>query len=365
MSEQIPITAVRSSQMHPYAPVFAAVYSCVPLLAGGAWAADSLGGSSGSPLGKGPPCPCSKIDSSTPTKIAAPYADGRWELWCKDGKKHGTSTIWNKDGVKISEEEFAEGQLHGTSRHWTSDGRLADESVYRNDLCRVTKRWYATGRWSYYGEWDDEREIIYQVAWRDDGAKLYEVGLPPANMPADAPKSQHDSISPAIVRRADEYIVSKVGKAYFNDNFAFVRAKSEFHAAKTKDGRAEYFLYYQYKPLLRINSDGLVFVRMFDGDHAPNDYVGSVIDGRVVEPTVSKEQARRIAANEFAILPSDHVQIRLVVPSRLYVDLNNWTWVVYIDRPSATNPEIGTITRVFVDAVTGRVLSKSTTEWAH
>ena len=236
--------------------------------------------------------------------------------------------------MKISEEEFAEGKLHGTSRHWTPDGKLAEESVYRNDLCRVTKRWYATGRWSYYGEWDDERQIIYQVAWRDDGVKEFEVGLPPASMPADAPRPQHDSISPVIVRRADNYIISKVGQNYFKDNYEFVRAKSEFHAAKTKDGRAEYFLYYQYKPLLRINSNELLLVRMYDGDSAPHDYVGSVADGRVVEPTVSKEQARRTAASEFAILPSDHEQIRLVVPSDMYTKLKNWTWVVYIDRPS-------------------------------
>jgi hypothetical protein len=365
MSEKIPIATVRSSQMHRYAPVIAAVYACVLLFASGAWAAESFGGSSGSPLGKAPLCPCSKIDSPTPTKITLPYSGGRWELWCKGGKKNGTSTIWNKEGVKIAEEEFAEGQRHGTSRRWTPDGKLAEESVYRNDICRVTKRWYASGRWSYYGEWDDERQIIYQVAWRDDGDKEYEVGLPPASIPADAPRSQCDSISPDIVRRADEYIISKVGKEYFKDNYTFVRTKSQFHAAKTKDGRGEYFLYYQYKPLLRINSNELLFVRMFDGDSAPRDYVGSVIDGRVVEPAVSKEQARRTAANEFAILPSDHVQVRLVVPSQMYIDLKNWTWVVYVDRPSATSPEIGTITRVFVDAVTGKVLSKSTTGWAH
>ncbi len=333
---------------------------CV-LFLNGTSTAESPGESSGAP---GPPCPCSEIKSTTPTKITFPNEGGRSEIWCKNGKKHGTTTSWNNNGAKIFEAKYVEGQRHGMMRRWTPGGKLIEESVYRKDICRLSKRWQPSGRWTYYGVWDDDGQIVYQVSWDADGKKEYEVGLPPANMPGDVPKSADDSISAAIIRRADDYIISKVGAEYFKDKYQFVRSKSEFHAVKTNAHIGEYFLYYRYKPLAHIGSNELLFVRMFDGEYTPVDYVASVVDGRVIEPVISKEQATRIAASEFTVQPGDKDTVTLVVPSWMYHDLKNWTWIVYIDRTSTTDKEVGTITRVFVDAVTGKVVSKYTKGWA-
>ena len=307
-------------------------------------------------------CPCSGIKSSRPKKITLELSDGRhWELWCRNGKKHGKSTIWSAKGTKISEEMYRDGKRHGLSRRWYPDGATAEESVYHYGNCATSKKWHTNGEWQYYGEWDEQGESRYQISWNESGKIVMEAGLPTASTPIDVPRTSSDTISADIIKLADGYIIHKVGKHYFKDNYTFVRVKSEFHA--TKDGKREYFLRYKYKPLQRIGSAELVFIRMFDGIYTPQDYVASINEGRVIEPTVPKEQALNTASKEFTIMPTDGVAVHMVTPNRMYSHLKNWTWVVCVNRRSTSQPELGTTTTIFVDAVTGKYLDKRTKSW--
>ncbi len=179
------------------------------LLASAVW----LGASTraGGPL-VGMPCPCDGVKGPLPKKVTLPLPGGRrMEGTCKDGKQDGNWTVWNQHGVKLRKTDYRKGVQHGMDCRWHENGRLASQEYYQNGTVRVEKSWLQTGEWAYYAEWDEKGDITYQVSWEKDGTLSYEVGIPPAGMPSGTPRRERDPIPPSVVRRADEYIVGKVG----------------------------------------------------------------------------------------------------------------------------------------------------------
>lgn len=331
------------------------------LVASMVWLGDSArAGGPGIGMGR----PCDGVKGPMPQKVTLPVSEGRrMEITCKNGKEEGTRTVWSQQGTKLRETSYREGVQHGKDRSWHENGRLASQDDYQNGTARVRKSWYETGEWESYGESDEKGDITYQVYWQKDGTLISEVGVPPAAMPAGTPRRERDPILPSVVRCADEYVIGKVGKEYFARNYRFLREKSTFHAHK--GGSQEYFLAYEYKPLLAVGSDGVVRLQMPGGKVRPDtSFVANVEGGCVLEPSITRSKALEIAQSNFKTLSTDEIHVVMGRPSWMWDHLKNWTWAIHVTRMSAEAPQVGTTWTLFVDAVTGEYLGNRRCVWA-
>jgi hypothetical protein len=274
-----------------------------------------------------------------PEKFTRTVEDGKLqEVWAQNGQAHGPAVVFNKAGAKIREE------------------------FYERDRCWRRKDWYDDGRWKYYADWDGQGQTTYQVHFGEDGRRTMEAGCPTPDTSPDVPRFGQDSIAPALRARADAYIVAKVGRDYFAKNYRFLRGHSEFYAETPTCGR--YFLRYEYAPLLKIGSDGMVTVELYDGDGAHIDparrsYVATVEQGRVVEPTITRAQALDLAAARFPKIPREWMHPVVVTPGWFWGEkLRSFTWAVYVNLQPPGSDHVNNDV-VFVDTVTGQYAGRS------
>jgi hypothetical protein len=159
-----------------------------------------------------------------------------------------------------------------------------------------------------------------------------------------------DTIPFMILKRADHYIIGKVGEPYFRQNYRFdpVRSRADLHP-----DQVEYFLYYEYAPLARIDAETSgVFVRMLDRtDYAPYDYVACVSAGKVCEPRITREEALDIVAGKnLEHFSRQTAAIKLGIPGVIN-SYRTWTWLITIPVGSKDGCRIST--EVWIDTVTG------------
>lgn len=88
----------------------------------------------------------------------------------QDGKKHGCSYGWNKDGQHESEERYFEDQKHGNAKSWYGSGQLYTEWNFTNGLADgICRRWYHTGQLQSVENYSfGERHGLCQY-WGEDG----------------------------------------------------------------------------------------------------------------------------------------------------------------------------------------------------
>ena len=58
------------------------------------------------------------------------YGERTFEAHIKDGKYHGTFTVYNEDGQKVEEDNWREGKPHGKSLRWDDDGNKRAELTW-------------------------------------------------------------------------------------------------------------------------------------------------------------------------------------------------------------------------------------------
>jgi hypothetical protein len=167
-----------------------------------------------------------------------------------------------------------------------------------------------------------------------------------------------EAIPDAILKRADGYIIKKVGESYFRQNYRFdpVRSRADRHP-----DHVEYFLYYEYAPLARMGAETSgVFVRMLDRtDYLPYDYVACVNAGKVCEPRITREQALDIVAGKgIEQFSRQTAAIRLGIPGAIN-SYRTWTWLINI--PMGSDGGCRTFTEVWIDTVTGTYSERGST----
>jgi hypothetical protein len=159
-----------------------------------------------------------------------------------------------------------------------------------------------------------------------------------------------DTIPDMILKRADRYIIGKVGESYFRQNYRFnpVGSRADRHP-----DQVEYFLYYEYAPLARMGAETSgVFVRMLDRtDYVPYDYVACVSAGKVCEPRITREEALDIVAiKNLEHFSRETAVIQLGIPGVIN-SYRTWTWLITI--PVGTDGGCRISTEVWIDTVTG------------
>jgi hypothetical protein len=159
-----------------------------------------------------------------------------------------------------------------------------------------------------------------------------------------------ETIPGIILKRADRYIIDKVGESYFRKNYRFNPVGSR---ADHLPDHVEYFLYYEYAPLARMGAETSgVFVRMLDRtDYVPYDYVACVSAGKVCEPRITREEALDIVAGKnLEHFSRQTAAISLGIPSVIN-SYRTWTWLITIPVGSKDGCRIST--EVWIDTVTG------------
>lgn len=97
------------------------------------------------------------------------FSDEHW----KDGKKHGKSSKWFTNGVKMYERHYHEGKWHGTVTRWWPNGQKMYVRAYSNGV--------------RHGE---------EATWRSDGTALSLPGLDTTDIPpAVSKKSGNEPLS--------------------------------------------------------------------------------------------------------------------------------------------------------------------------
>ena len=270
---------------------------------------------------------------------------------CMDGKRHGVSRWWNEAGTLVSESHYQEGKAHGTSKRWYDDGQLRKESHNERGLPKTTRLWHKNGQPWAYGRYDSSGKKRYGVAWNQDGTKTRERGFPPSDLPKELEKlvATGNMFPQSIIGRADAYIIGMVGEEYFKKNYTFNREKSEYTPT-------EYSLRYQYAPLAEIGADDtLLFVPIIVGDDfKPSVFVASVEKGKILEPTISREDVlKMLEARNVNHFSRENTILHFATPN-LFNKYKHWTWEVTIYGPKDDACDMLTIVRkIRIDAVTG------------
>ncbi len=87
----------------------------------------------------------------------------------QDGKLNGPSYRY-RDGYKHLEQEYVDGQLHGVQRGYFADGRLRSETHYREGRRHgVSRTWNAEGQLTAEQNYHEHRNHGASVAYFDDG----------------------------------------------------------------------------------------------------------------------------------------------------------------------------------------------------
>ena len=97
------------------------------------------------------------------------------ELQIKDGKLHGKSTTWNKNGKMIEQCDYYMGEHHGFTFVWNERGQKIEENKYTNG-----KQDGSSFLWRENGSLETESkyklgEQISHTHWDEEGFKYNEV----------------------------------------------------------------------------------------------------------------------------------------------------------------------------------------------
>ncbi|MFH1018934.1 MAG: PepSY domain-containing protein [Pseudomonadota bacterium] len=259
---------------------------------------------------------------------------------CKDGKKHGMATRFNRDRKKLYEGRYVDGNL------------------------QYTRQWYDNGALKSYGEYGANNQIKYWISWDEQGEPLSEEGMAPTSVPPDVrPLLPKQNLIPsAIIEKGNAYIIEKTGKDYFERNYKLVRSKGYYYNSVRG---TEYTLQYEYAPLAKISPDTLVVLHLGPGpDEAMKGFVavtkptGKSQKPKVLEPKITKEQAIAISTKSVGSAGGGNVWASLRTPNE-YAKEKIWIWEVQFRHFSSAEQRQGTGVQVNVDAMTGEVLSKN------
>jgi len=166
-----------------------------------------------------------------------------------------------------------------------------------------------------------------------------------------APSRAETPIPGGIIERADKYIISKVGKDYFKQNYRFLEEES----LGNKGNPLEYFLYYDYLPATKLAGETVkIFVRMSESpDYVPWDYVACVNKGKICEPKITKKQALEIvAAQKIKEFSEEKAEISFGMPNA-DKDRPGWFWEIAIPIEQGRCGTTSIYHVVRVDAITG------------
>ena len=89
------------------------------------------------------------------------YSNGQKaaEESCRDGKKHGSSTLWHENGQKKAEGNCKDGKQQGTATVWFENGQKSTEHSYKNGKKH--------GVWT---SWDKNGQHPFETIW-ENGVK--------------------------------------------------------------------------------------------------------------------------------------------------------------------------------------------------
>ena len=96
--------------------------------------------------------------------------------WCeKDGKRHGKSVGWHKNGNKHFESTYVDGLQEGPAKEWEEDGALYKEMVYhKGKMHGAWMEWYGNGKKKWEEHHVHGKRDGRVCAWHPSGAKWKE-----------------------------------------------------------------------------------------------------------------------------------------------------------------------------------------------
>jgi len=161
-----------------------------------------------------------------------------------------------------------------------------------------------------------------------------------------------------ILRRAEEHIATATSQSYQATHYTLLPKQASTNRAGGCSGfLAGYSLWYNYAPLTSDPS-ATAAIRVYVPVLVDCPVTGSVIvegpAGAMVEPTVLREEAVRIAASQWQTIPADWT-----TSSSLSLSWSQpgggWEWRVAFAAPrGGCRPRKG----ASIDATTGRIVSK-------
>lgn len=301
--------------------------------------------------GQMPYCPCRNLQDLSLQKVDKVDRKGRrWIVWCKDGLRHGMETKWAPNGIRILHGEFREGQSVGLHRSWDETGQLTEKATYYDDRSSITHR-YSNGKLVSFWHEDGPDKPGYQASWNEAGEMTFEYGMRTDKTPDDVPNATVEIISPEVIAKADDYVIAATSPEYFKANFTLNRARSGF-AIDAREGRegTRFTLSYRYAALEKLGVNEFVEVRFIEPGTEPSGFVATKRDGKVLEPTVMKQEALKTAKKHFKFLDNEEpASMTIVPPGFVYRGTTNWSWMIRLNRKVADG---GTFV-IFVDAVDG------------
>jgi hypothetical protein len=203
------------------------------------------------------PSPCADV-KGTKTLKQTSKAGVRSEIGCKGGLQHGPHLVWHQNGTKIYEGEYRNGFRIKTHRAWHPNGKPASVDEYgppapRGACVRQTS-WDAAEKLKFYAEWAHDGEPIYQFALDEKGVRVLELGVaksPPKDLP-----NFGDLVPKPVLEIASKYVITQVGKTYFNKNYRYLEAASQY--GSTANHKKAYRVAFEYAPLKKIGDPGIV-----------------------------------------------------------------------------------------------------------
>ena len=118
--------------------------------------------------------PLAAADLDCPTG-AAPVGKappGGIKQWCAlpDGVQHGPSVVWDPDGQRRVEAQFAHGRLEGVYRTWHPNGQLRFEERYQDDVKDgPAVSYFSNGQKQAEGRFEDGAYDGTWSSWHADG----------------------------------------------------------------------------------------------------------------------------------------------------------------------------------------------------
>jgi len=90
-----------------------------------------------------------------------------------EGKKHGLSQKWFRDGTLSFEANLLDGKRDGAVKTWWKDGKIRSESHYKKGVAHGQQlQWYPSGAQFKEMNLVEGKEEGMQRAWRENG-KIY------------------------------------------------------------------------------------------------------------------------------------------------------------------------------------------------
>lgn len=305
--------------------------------------------------GQMPYCPCRNLQDLSLQKVdKVDSKGGRWRLWCKDGLRHGTETRWAPNGTRIFHGGFQDGHAMGLHRSWDETGQLLEKATYFADRSSITHR-YSNGQLVSFYHDEGADKPGYQAGWNKAGQMTFEHGVRTDKTPSDVSKAVVEIISPEVIGKADNFVIAATNPEYFKANFTLDRARSGY-AIDSREGRegTSFTLSYLYAAFEKLGVDERVVISFTNPGTDPWGFVANKRNGKILEPTVTKQKALETAKKHFQFLENEEPASMTIVPQGfVYRGTTNWSWAIRLNR----KVEDGGTFVIHVDAVDGRFVT--------